>query len=57
MDEVGCRKCGKGGYSWLIYSDGKGKFKAQHPCGHVSDFAVVGKPDPLTGAIELRFLV
>ena len=42
--EVACRKCGKGG-NWKVFTDGKGNFKAEHSCGHISDFDVVKKPD------------
>lgn len=54
LHEVGCRKCGEAG-NWKIFTDGDGHFKAEHPCGHVSDFEIVTKPDPIT--IPLRLLL
>lgn len=44
MHEVGCRKCGKGGY-WKIFTDGKGHFQAHCKCGHISEFGVIEKGD------------
>ena len=54
LDEVGCVKCGTGG-NWEIYTDGKGKFKAKHSCGHVSDFTIKKSPDMI--AIPMKLLV
>lgn len=57
MDEVGCRKCGKGN-GWSIFTDGQGNFEAKHPCGHISKFHIVDRPDGEPGqAIDMRFLV
>jgi len=53
FSEVGCRKCGKGG-EWRIFTDGEGNFRAEHPCGHRSEFQVRQKPDPQS--IDMRLL-
>ena len=54
--EIGCRKCNKGG-EWKIYTDGKGKFKAEHSCGHISNFEITNKPDTINEVIDLRLVV
>lgn len=54
FNEVGCRKCGKGG-DWKIFTDGQGNFKAIHKCGHVSYFEITNKRDGL--AIDMRQII
>ncbi len=54
FSEVGCRECDEGG-NWSILTDGKGNFKAEHSCGHVSDFTIQTNPD--TKAINMRMLI
>lgn len=54
--EIGCRKCGKGG-DYKIFTDGKGKFKAEHFCGHISGFEVVIEINKKVKAIDLRMVV
>lgn len=55
FSEVGCRRCGEGGYAWKIYTDGEGNFEAHHRCGHVSTFTVVPKKDPQ--AFDMRVVL
>ena len=44
-NEIGCRKCGKGG-RWAIFTDEEGHFISKcGECGHVSEFEIVDKPD------------
>lgn len=50
FDEIGCRKCGKGG-SWSVFTDGKGNFKALCPYGHVSNFGIIKQPDLKSGVV------
>lgn len=54
FSEVGCRSCGKGG-NWKFETDGEGRFRATHSCGHVSKFEIVDKPDER--GISMRFFL
>lgn len=44
MEEVGCRRCGKGD-GWKVYADGKGIFEFRHPCGHSVKLVASPLPD------------